>query len=64
MDKFRWAPISLEQYKQKCRFLKEPYCPGGYENYLVQQGYIQFKIWHKRAMDNRDAELKKAKLKK
>ena len=64
MDKFKWIPISLEQYKQRCRFLKEPFYPGDYENYLKQQGYIQFKIWHKRAMDKKDAELKKAKLKK
>ena len=55
MDKFKWTPISLEQYKQRCRFLKQPYYLGDYENYLNMQGYIQFKIWHKRAMDKRDA---------
>ena len=64
MDEFKWTPISLEQYKQRCRFLKQPYYLGDYEYYLKMQGYIQFKIWHKRAMDKKDAELKKAKLKK
>ena len=63
MNEFKPARISLEQYKQRCRFLKEPYYPGDYEQYLIQQGIIQFKIWHKRAMDERDAELKKVKLK-
>ena len=63
MDKFKWRPISLEQYKHSCRFLKEPYYLGGYEEYLIQQGLAQFKRWHKKAMDKRDAELKKDKLK-
>lgn len=54
MDKFKWTPISLEQYKQRCRFLKEPYYPGDYEEYLIQQGIVQFKRWHKKQMDRRD----------
>ncbi len=57
MDKFKWTPISLEQYKQMLRFLKEPYYPGDYEKYLIQQGIVQWKIWNKRQMDKRDAEL-------
>ena len=63
MDKFKWAPISLEQYKQMCRFQKVPYYPNDYQEYLIQQGFAQFKRWHKRAMDQRDAELKKTRLK-
>ena len=54
MDKFKWTPISLEQYKQRCRFLKEPYYLGDYEEYLIQQGIVQFKRWHKKHMDRRD----------
>ena len=57
MNEFKWARISLEQYKQMRRFQKEPYYPGDYEKYLIQQGITQFKIWHKRAMDKRDANL-------
>ena len=45
------------------RFQKEPYYPGDYEEYLIQQGIVQWKIYNKRAMDKRDAELKKDKLK-
>jgi hypothetical protein len=63
MDKFKWTPISLEQYKQMCRFLKEPYYPGDYDNYSIQQGFAQFKRWHKRQMDKRDAKLKTLRLK-
>ena len=57
MDEFKWTPISFEQYKQMLRFQKEPYYPGDYEEYLRQQGFAQFKRWHKRQMDKRDAEL-------
>jgi hypothetical protein len=59
MNEFKWARISLEQYKQMCRFQKEPYYPGDYEKYLIQQGIVQWKIYNKRAMDKRDDELKK-----
>jgi hypothetical protein len=45
MVKFKWIPISLEQYKQMCRFQKEPYYPGNYEEYPIQQGIVQWKIW-------------------
>ncbi len=57
MNEFKWARISLEQYKQMRRFQKEPYYPGDYEKYLIQQGIVQWKIYNKRAMDKRDAEL-------
>ena len=57
MNEFKWARISLEQYKQMRRFQKEPYYPGDYEEYLIQQGIVQWKIYNKRAMDKRDAEL-------
>jgi hypothetical protein len=63
MNEFKWARISLEQYKQMRRFQKEPYYPGDYEEYLIQQGIVQWKIYNKRAMDKRDTELKKARLK-
>ena len=63
MNEFKWARISLEQYKQMRRFQKEPYYPGDYEEYLIQQGIVQWKIYNKRAMDKRDDELKKARLK-
>ena len=63
LNKFQWAPISLEQYKQMLRFLKQPYYPGDYEKYLIQQGIVQWKIWNKRQMDKRDAKLKQTKLK-
>lgn len=52
--------LSEEYIKQICRFLEKPYVKGEYQR---MQGYIQFKIWHKKVMDERDAELKKAKLK-
>ena len=52
MDKFKWTPISLEQYKQMLRFLKQPYYPGDYEEYLIQQGIVQWKIWNKRQSRN------------
>ena len=56
MEKFEFISISLEQFKQRCRFLKEPYYPGDYEDYLIQQGIIEFKRWHKRQMDKRDKD--------
>ena len=57
MSTFKWARISLEQFKQMRRFQKEPYYPGDYEEYLIQQGIVQWKIYNKRAMNKRDAEL-------
>lgn len=33
---------------------------GCWEEYLIQQGIVQWKIYNKRAMDKRDAELKKS----
>jgi len=53
MGEFKWAKISLEQYKQRCRFLKEPYYPGDYEDYLIQHGIIEFKRWYIRQMDKK-----------
>ena len=56
-DKYKYVfnGVTLEHYKQMCRFQKEPYYPGDYDRYIAQQKYNQFKIWHKRAMDKRDA---------
>ena len=55
--KYIFNGVTLEHYKQMCRFQKEPYYLGDYEDYLIQQGLAQFKRWHKRQMDKRDAEL-------
>jgi len=57
MEKFEFISISLEQYKQRCRFLKEPYYPGDYEKYLIQQGIVQFKIWHKKQLNKRSLDV-------
>ena len=58
--KYKDDGLSEEHIKQICRFLGVPYVKGQHQR---MQGYIQFKNWHKKAMDKRDAELKKAKLK-
>jgi hypothetical protein len=55
--KYVFNGVTLEHFKQMRRFQKEPYYPGDYEGYISQEKYTQFKIWHKRAMDKRDAEL-------
>ena len=57
MNTFKWARISLEQYKQICRFQKEPYYPGDYVKYLIQHVIVHWKIYNKRAIDKIDAEL-------
>jgi hypothetical protein len=61
-NKFKYIDkgLSEEHIKQICRFQDAPYVKGEYQR---MQGYIQFKIWHKKVMDERDAKLKKAKLK-
>lgn len=48
--------LTEEHIKQMCRFQDIPYVKGEYQR---MQGYIQFKIWHKKAMDKRDAEPKR-----
>jgi len=57
-NKFKYIDKGLteEHIKQMCRFQDIPYVKGEYQRL---QGYIQFKIWHKKAMDKRDAESKK-----
>jgi hypothetical protein len=55
--KYVFNGVTLEHYKQMCRFKKDPYNLCDYERYIKQQKYNQYKIWHKRAMDKRDAEL-------
>jgi len=57
---YKSSDLSEEHIKQICRFQDVPYVKGEYQR---MQGYIQFKIWHKKAMDKRDDELKKTKLK-
>ena len=61
-NKFKYIDkgLSEEHIKQICRFQVAPYVKGEYQR---MQRYIQFKIWHKKALDKRDAELKKVKLK-
>ena len=52
-NKFKYIDkgLSEEHIKQICRFQDAPYVKGEYQR---MQGYIQFKIWHKNAMDKRD----------
>jgi hypothetical protein len=54
--KYKDNGLSEEHIKQICRFQDAPYVKGEYQRL---QGYIQFKIWHKKAMDKRDTESKK-----
>ena len=53
--KYKANGLSEEHIKQICRFLDKPYVKGEYQR---MQGYIQFKIWHKRQMDKRDTLIK------
>jgi hypothetical protein len=55
--KYKDDGLSEEHIKQICRFLGTHYVKGKHQK---MQGYIQFKIWHKREMDKRDVELKKS----
>ena len=52
--KYKDDGLTEEHIKQICLFLKKPYVKGEYQRL---QGYIQFKIWHKREMDKRDSLL-------
>jgi hypothetical protein len=58
--KYKSSDLSEEHIKQICRFLDKPYVKGEYQRW---NKFSQFKIWHKKTMDKRDDELKKAKLK-
>ena len=58
--KYKDDGLSEEHIKQICLFLDKPYVKDEYQR---MQGYIQFKIWHKREMDKRDVQLNKFKLK-
>jgi hypothetical protein len=53
--KYKSSDLSEEHIKQICRFSDRLYVKGEYQR---MQGYIQFKIWHKRQMDKRDALIK------
>ena len=46
--------LSKEHYLQVCRFLKTPKDEIDYEQYKKQDCYSQFRIWHKKLMDERD----------
>jgi hypothetical protein len=46
--------LSKEHYLQVCRFLKIPKDEIDYEQYKKQDCYTQFRIWHKKLMDERD----------
>ena len=65
MNTFKYEEPSLteEQIKQRCRFLKIPYIKGEYQENYRWRAWAAFKSWHKKLMDKRDIELKKAKLK-
>jgi len=49
--KYKDDGLSEEHIKHICRFLDMPYVKGEHQRL---QGYIQFKIWHKKEMDKRD----------
>ena len=53
-SKFKYVDAGLteDQIKELCKELKSPYVKVEYQRL---QGYIQFKIWHKREMDKRDS---------
>ncbi len=55
---FKYKPtlLSEEHIRQICRFLDKPYVKGEYHKW---HKFSQFKFWHKKEMDKRDAELKK-----
>ena len=52
--KYKDDGLSEEHIKQICRFLDKPYVKGEYQKWLK---FSQFKFWHKREMDKRDAKL-------
>jgi hypothetical protein len=46
--------LSEEHIEQICRFLDRTYVKGEYQKW---HKFSQFKFWHKREMDKRDANL-------
>ena len=54
--KYKDGGLSEEHIKQICRFLDTPYVKGRYQKW---HKFAAFKWWHKKEMDNRDAELNK-----
>jgi hypothetical protein len=56
--KYKDDGLSEEHIKQICLFLDKPYVKGEHQK---MQGYIQFKIWHKREMNKRDLLQKNVK---
>ena len=52
--KYKDDGLSEEHIKQICRFLDKPYVKGEYQKW---HKFSQFKFWHKREMDQIDAEL-------
>ncbi len=52
--KYKDDGLSEDHIKQICRFLDKPYVKGEYQKW---HKFSQFKFWHKREMDKRDAEL-------
>ena len=45
--------LSEEHIKQICRFLDTPYVIGEHQKW---HKFSQFKFWHKKEMDKRDAD--------
>ena len=52
--KYKDDGLSEEHIKQICRFLDKPYVKGEYQKW---HKFSQFKFWHKRETNKRDAEL-------
>ena len=48
--------LSKEHYLQVCRFLKTSKDAIDYEQYKKEDAYTQFRIWHKKLMDEQDKE--------
>ena len=57
--KYRDDGLSEEHIKQICRFLEKPYVKGEYQKW---HKFSQFKFWHKREMDKRDANFAQNKV--
>ena len=49
--------LSKEHYLQVCRFLKTPKDAIDYEQYKRQDAYTQFRIWHKKLMEDKDQRI-------
>ena len=52
--KYKCDGLSEEHIKQICRFLDTSYIKGEHQKW---HKFSQFKFWHKKEMDKRDAEL-------